>query len=237
MRFVRMILRMSLVTLAVTGGLWAQRPHGGMGGMFGGMPAMPGLQNPTVGSGSEYEMTSKGKDMDMAIVALGKEDVDGATGYWMEMRMTSADTGGEMVMKELTVVSTTEAGIKRMIIQQPGKPPMEMSGMMMNMMQQHQPPPTTPAGAASQGKGGGMGELLGTESVTVPAGTFTCQHYRTQGRNGTSDVWISMQVTPYGLVKMTSADATMVLKKVLVNETSHIKGEPQKMQMPEMPHY
>jgi len=36
---------------------------------------------------------------------------------------------------------------------------------------------------------------------------------------------------------MTGPDVTMVLKKILTNEASHIKGEPQKMQMPEMPHF
>jgi hypothetical protein len=232
MSFAKRAVMMLALALALAGGLWAQRP-GGMG-MMGNMPAMPGLQNPTVGSGSEYLITTKGKEIDMASVALGKENVDGASGYWMEMRMTSAETGGEMVIKQLTVVTATEAGIKRMIIQQPGKPPMEMSGMMMSMMQQHQPHSTTPTGGSGKG---GMGQLIGTESVTVPAGTFTCQHYRSQGQNGPSDMWISMQITPYGLVKMTNADTTMVLKKVLTNETSHIKGEPQKMQMPEMPHF
>jgi hypothetical protein len=220
------------LSLAAATALWAQR-GGGMG-MMGNMPAMPGLQNPTVGSGSEYLMTSKGKEMDMSTVALGKEEVDGATGYWMETRMTSAEMGGEMVMKTLTVISPTESGIKRMIMQQPGKPPMEMSGMMMSMMQRNQAPPTTPSGG---GGGKGMGELVGTESVTVPAGTFTCQHYRSNQKNGPADIWISTQITPYGLVKMTSADSTMVLKKVLTNETSHIKGEPQKMQTPQMPHF
>jgi hypothetical protein len=39
------------------------------------------------------------------------------------------------------------------------------------------------------------------------------------------------------MAKMTGPDMTMVLKKVLSNESSHIKGEPQKMQMPEMPHF
>ena len=82
-----------------------------------------------------------------------------------------------------------------------------------------------------------MGELVGTESVTVPAGTFTCQHYRKQEQNGPMDLWISMQVTPYALVKMTGEDMNMVLKKVLTNETSHIKGEPQKMPTPEMHHF
>lgn len=226
---------MLVVALTVMFGLWAQRPgHGGMGGMFGNLPSMPGLSNPTVGSGSEYLMTAKGKEMDIAMVALGKENVDGNPGYWMEMRMTSADTGaGEMVMKTLMVTTGTQAGMKRMIMQQPGKPPMEIDGMFMSMMQQHQshtPAPSAPGG-------GDRGELVGTESVTVPAGTFNCQHYRSKSASGTTDMWISTDVTPYAMVKMTNADTTMVLKKVLTNETSHINGEPQKMQMPQMPHF
>jgi hypothetical protein len=223
------------LALAVTGRLCAQRPsHGGLGEMFGNLPSLPGLTNPTVGSGSDYLITAKGKESEVAMVALGKEDVDGATGYWMEMRMTSPDLGGEMVMKTLNVTTGTETGVKRMIMQQPGKPPVEMDGMLMSMMQQHQPHPTTPNAA---GGNGARGELVGTETVTVPAGTFTCQHYRNQGNNGTTDMWISTDITPYAMVKMTSAETTMVLKKVLTNEASHIKGEPQKMQMPQMPHF
>lgn len=218
---------MLVVALGVAGGLWAQR---GGGGMMGGMPSMPGLANPTVGSGSEYLLTTKGKEMDISTVALGKEDVEGTPGFWMETRMTSPDGSGEMVMKMLTVATGPQAGVKRMIMQRPGQPPMEMPGMMMSMMQQRQPHPTT-----SPAAGGDRGELVGTESVTVPAGTFSCQHYRKQEQHGPVDVWVSTDVSPYAMVKMTSAETTMVLKKTLTNESSHIKGEPQKFQMPQMP--
>ena len=231
MNFAKKTLLTFVVAMAVTGGLWAQRPGGGMN-PFGGIPSF-GLQNPTIGSGSEYQVTSRGKDMDLSIIAMGKEDVEGKTGYWMEMRMINPDLGGEMVMKSLIVSTPTESGIKRMIIQRPGQPPMEMPAMMMSMMAQHQPPPITSKG---EGGPGGTGELVGTEAVVVPAGTFNCQHYRKQDPKGITDLWISTEVTPYALVKMTSPDATMVLKKVLTNETTHIKGEPQQMQFPGMPH-
>ena len=86
-------------------------------------------------------------------------------------------------------------------------------------------------GAASHpqaaGSEHGQGELVGTESVTVPAGTFTAEHFRSNNDGKVSDVWASTKVAPYGLVKMTSADTTMVLKKVLDHETSQITGEPQ----------
>ena len=58
---------------------------------------------------------------------------------------------------------------------------MEMPSMMMNMMQQHQSPPITTKG---EGGPGGAGELVGMESVTVPAGTFSCQHYRKTDQRG-----------------------------------------------------
>jgi hypothetical protein len=209
---------LSWLVLAASGAVWAQR-----GGMGGSMPAMPALQNPTPGSGAAYHMTVKGKEMDIAAVALGNETVEGNQGIWMELRMNTPDTGGEMVWKTLTVNTAAEAGIKRMIVQRPGQAPMEMPSMMMGMM--HSKPSTAASSA-------GMGELVGTETVTVPAGTFTCQHYRKQGNNGPVDVWISKDVTPYAMVKMASGDTTMELTKVLTNETSHIKGEPSKFQLP-----
>jgi len=216
------------LALAFAAGAWAQ--HGGRGGMGGGpQPPMPGLQNPAVGSGAEYQLNAKGKEMDVAYAIVGKEDVNGNPGFWVEMRMQSAELGGEMITKMLMVSTGPEAGLKRMITQAPGHPPMEMGGFMMNMMKPH--------GTTESGGKADLGELVGTESVTVPAGTFACQHYRKQGQGGTIDYWISSQVTPYAVVKLTSSDMTMVLEKVLTNETSHIKGEPQKMQMPEIPHF
>jgi hypothetical protein len=38
------------------------------------------------------------------------------------------------------------------------------------------------------------------------------------------------------MIKMTGPEMTMVLKKMLSNETSHVKGEPQKMNF-QMPHF
>ena len=31
------------------------------------------------------------------------------------------------------------------------------------------------------------GDLVGTENVTIPAGTFACKHYRGQGRRGPAE--------------------------------------------------
>jgi hypothetical protein len=69
-------------------------------------------------------------------------------------------------------------------------------------------------------------ELVGTESVIVPAGTFSCQHYR--AKDGSSDVWISEKVAPWGLVKMQGKNNSMVLTKVITDAKDHITGTPKK---------
>jgi hypothetical protein len=215
------------MALTAASGAWAQR--GGTGGMgMGPQPPMPGLQNPVVGSGAQYVMTINGKPMDVAYAIVGKEDVSGSPGFWLEMRMQNPELGGEMITKMLVVNQGPDAGVKRMIMQRPGQPPMEMGSFLMGMMKSHQPPP-------SGGKAD-LGELVGTETVTVPAGTFNCQHYRKQQTGGkTVDMWTSAQVTPYAVVKLASGQMTMQLQKNLTDESSHVKGEPQKMQFPGMP--
>jgi hypothetical protein len=198
---------------------WTQ----GMRGGTGRAPRLLGEFKPVVGAGAQYQMTAKNGTMSFAYVIVGQEDVEGSAGYWMEIRSENPGMPGETVMKQLIVTGGDKPQIKRMIMQMPGRPPMEMPMGMLGM------------GQRGQGPGAGdtsPGEKVGSETITVPAGTFECDHYRKQEPHGTVDVWISSKVPPYGMVKMSSGEMTMVLAKVLSNETSHIKGEPQKMDMP-----
>lgn len=225
MKYLRSIIIAFSLCLGLSAAAWAQM------GMGMRPPHIPGEFKPVVGSGAQYEMSTKQGKTEMVVAVVGKESVDGADGYWMETRMLGGKGPG-MIMKQLMVLSGGQPGIKRMIVQTPPRPPMEMPIGMMGMMggmAKNAPKPE--GGGAPQGRG----ELLGTESVTVPAGTFECQHFRSETEYGTSDVWFTTKVSPYGLVKMTSRDTTMVLEKVLEHETSQITGEPQKMNFPGMP--
>jgi hypothetical protein len=225
MRFARKSGWALVLAVCISAGAWAQRMRGGMGQQ---PPSMPGVFKPVVGAGAQYEMDTKSHKSDIAWAVVGHEDVNGSPGYWMEIRTESPEIGGETVMKQLMVLSSGGGEIKRMIMQAPGRPPMEMPMGMMSGMPK--------SGNASSG-GGSPAQMVGTEPVTVPAGTFVCEHFRKQQDKGTIDYWVSTQVSPYGVVKMTGPEMNLVLKKVLSGETSHIKGEPQKMQMPEMPHF
>jgi hypothetical protein len=188
--------------------------------MRGGPPAMWGLSSPTVGAGAEYKITMKDRTMQWTYAVVGKESVDGQDGYWLEMR-TEMPNQGKMVQKMLMVIGKDGTEVKRMIMQMPGRPPMEMPMGMMGRAQEAR-------------KAASSGEKLGSEPVTVPAGTYLCDHYRNQAGGTTTDAWVSPKVPVFGIVKSSNADMTMVLEKVLENQTSEITGEPQ--QMPAFPH-
>jgi hypothetical protein len=187
-------------------------------GMGSRVPTLSGIWHPVVGTGAAYEMTKEGKKTEIELTVVGKEDVEGKTAFWLEMGMTDPRTSQLLYAKNLMSVSDTGVTSTRMVMQMPGQDPMEMD---MNMnpggrrMQQ-----TTPANI------GEKAEIVGTETVTVPAGTFICTHYRM--KDGSGDAWVSDKVSPWGLVKSQSKDSSMVLAKVITDAKDHITGTPKK---------
>lgn len=177
-------------------------------------PMPSGVFSPVVGSGAAYDITtSEGRKMNIEYAIVGKESVNGKDGYWMEWT-TSGMGNGEMVMKILTVPGDTTAAT-RMIMQMPGRAPMEMPQQMSGRMSSQS--------AASDIRSSATD--VGSESVTVPAGTFTCEHYRM--KDGSGDTWVSTKVAPFGVVKHQGKDATMVLTKVITDAKDKIVGVPQ----------
>jgi hypothetical protein len=181
--------------------------------MFG-RPQIPrGVFNPVVGAGAEYEMQSgdqQKRTMEFAIV--GKESVDGQDGYWLEFTMGGMPMG-DMVVKELAVVSQGNMTMSKIIMQMSGRPPMEMPAQMNHGSQVNLADVRNKA------------DDLGKESITTPAGTFSCDHYRM--KDGSGDAWVNEKVHPFGLVKYQSKDSTTVLVKTLTDVKDKITGTPQ----------
>jgi hypothetical protein len=198
--------------LLVAGTVSAQR-----GPMGGGMapPEFRGILNPVVGSGAAYEVQSSQGKNQMEITVVGKESVDGKDGIWMELAMDSPQGGGQMYMKMLMLLDGKSGSMTRMIMQMSGQPPMEMpmQGMMGNMQRNTSTDIRDTA------------EHIGTESITTPAGTFSAEHYRI--KDGGVDVWISPQISPWGLVKSQGRDTTMTVTRLITDAKDHITGTPQ----------
>ncbi len=178
-------------------------------------PSMPaGIFSGTVGSGAQYETTAAdGAKTTIEYAVVGKDSVEGKDAYWLEYTMTSARMG-EMVMKMLLAPQSSSGVTSRVIMQLPGRPPMEMPMQMSRMG--NQPAPKMDIRAES--------EDVGKESVTTPAGTFVCEHYRS--KDGNTDTWISAQVAPFGVVKSQSKTTSMVLVKQVTGARDKIVGTP-----------
>ena len=197
----------ALAVLALAVPAWAQ---------FGPRsPGISGVFHPVVGQGSAYEIKGNdqpAKEMEMAVV--GKEDYQGQTGYWLETSFQGSERG-PAAMKMLMVMEGPNPGPKRMIMMMNGQAyefPMN-NPMMGQRMAQSAPHDIRSDKSIVR---------VGTESITVPAGTFSCEHYRAS--DGSSDFWISDKVSPWGLVKSVSKDNTMILTRQITNATSKITG-------------
>ena len=186
-------------------------------------PQFQGVWNPVVGSGGVYQVEGKNeRKTEMEIAVVGSETVEGKPGYWLEMAVNDPRSGGQVYMKHLIVLDGKQTHIKRMIMQAPGQPPLEFSPEMMMRGQRSEQP------ADIRDKA----ERVGSEAVTTPAGTFTCDHWRM--KDGSADVWVSEKVAPWGLVKMTGRDANMTLLRLVTNAKTRITGTPQKFDPTEM---
>jgi len=198
--------------------LWAgttpARAQMGMG-MRG--PDLRGVFHPVVGAGAEYLTEhAAGPKTTIEISIVGKEQVSGQDAYWMEIGVASPSGAGTMYMKRLNYLDGDRLISSRTIMQIPGQQPMEMDSQM--GMRGNQPPQSADIRKEA--------ELVGTEAVTTPAGTFVCQHWRQ--KDGSADFWISEKVAPWGLVKTVSKDTTMTLQRVITDAKTHITGTPVK---------
>ena len=207
---------MLVIALLAAGPAAAQR------GMNMGPPEFRGVFNPVVGSGAAYQVDGRTGKSEIEIAVVAKEDVGGKQGFWMEMGVNSPQAGGQMYMKTLMVIDGKNASVTRMIVQPPGSGPMEMpvQGMMGG----------APQPAATDVRE--QADRVGAETVTTPAGQFNCEHYR--AKDGSWEAWISPQVAPWGLVKSTSRDTTMVVTRLITDAKTRITGTPQRFDPAEM---
>jgi hypothetical protein len=176
---------------------------------------LSGFWHPTVGTAAFYQVQDKQnkttRSFDFAIIS--QETVQGKNAVWVEFTF-SGEQRGAGVGKELVFFDPVKMQLQvfKGVIQMPGKPAMEIPDA---FLQQAHPIQFNDARADSQD--------LGKESVTTPAGTFSCEHYKEN--DGSSEFWVSTSVVPIGLVKSVDKDGeTTTLVKTTSNAIDKIKG-------------
>ena len=194
------------------------------------VPVMSGIWHPVVGSGGEYEFTSgKGKKTQFEITVVGKKSVTGKDAFWMEMTVSDPSSGDNEYLKYLIAPGTNGMVLANVIMQTPGQDPVEVNIKDMKVMGGR-----GPAVGAIRSDIRSKADLVGTESVTVPAGTFSCSHYR--AKDGSSETWISDKITPYGIVKVQGKNDSIFLTKVITDAKDQITGTPKKFDPKQVMH-
>jgi hypothetical protein len=177
-------------------------------------PNIANIFHPVVGAGASYEQTKKdGKKSTMEMAIVGSEMVGAQQGYWMEVG--HADSGAGPVTYGKMLVTPADFAFHKMIFVMPGSTqPMEMD---VDAVKSHRD---------SMDKNLEKWHSVGNESITVPAGTFSCEHWTKD--EGKGDVWVSSKVSPMGMVKMVDDNESMVLTRVISDAKTHISGTPVK---------
>ena len=140
--------------------------------------------------------------------------MNGKDAYWLEWATPSGKMG-EMVMKML-ITPDSSNGVTTRTIMQIGRTQSDGNAC-----------PDKPHGQPAKSEAGHSQPHrtdLGKESVTTPAGTFSCEHYR--ANDGSGDTWVSSQVPPFGMVKSQGKSSSMLLTKLITGAHNKIVGTP-----------
>ena len=177
-------------------------------------PNIANLFHPVVGSGAAYEQTDQqGAKSKIEMSTVDKEMVGTQQGYWMEVGHAAEGSGTLTYGKML--VTPDDFAFHKIIVLVAGAPqPVEMD---LDEQKAHHP-------EIKQNLD--KWHSVGTESVTVPAGTFSCEHWTKDGGKG--DAWVSSKISPMGLVKYVDGGDTMVLVRIISEAKTHITGTPVK---------
>lgn len=174
------------------------------------------MKMPAAGSWAEYQT----KEGSLRMSVLGEEEHEGKKMQRLEMSV--GGEGGTVVQMVVPGWPYQPDGIYEMVMKTEGQPAMKMSGRMMDMMRQNMKTPTAQMADACERM-----VDLGTETVTVPAGTFETRHYRDQ-KTG-AEVWVDADL-PFGMVKTLTKDGEeMVLTAHGTGAKSRITETPVEM--------
>jgi hypothetical protein len=176
-------------------------------------PAIASIFNPVVGNGALYQTEHQGQKDSSELTVVGKETVNGQEAFWLETN--HVDQKGAVMSYEKILITKNDLQFHRLVTQRPGQQPIEV--------------PFTPSARTKSQLNQTLDKWhkVGSESITVPAGTFSCDHWKKDG--GQDDLWVNSKISPVGVVKEVSSGRSTVLVKVMTDAKDHIAGTPQKL--------
>ncbi|MEO8088954.1 MAG: hypothetical protein ABI703_01505 [Gemmatimonadales bacterium] len=180
------------------------------------------MRFPAVGRWAQYQaLYNKTDPHTIRYAVVGAEKRAGKDLMWLELRMSGGKKDANVIYQMLVPGSVAEIGKVEEIIMKPGeKPAMKMDGMMLNMIRGQMEKQSFLNDACKDVT------LVGAERLTLPAGKFQTQHFRS-AKYG-SDTWLTANV-PFALVKSVGKNYEMTLVSYGRGAKSSITEVPQSM--------
>src|SRR5688572_4974945 len=213
-------MRTQLLTLAVLGG--AASVAGAQ------ETCIQQMTFPEVGGWAEYNAVFKqNAPYTMRYAVIGEESREGKALKWLELRTTGNQKDGDIVYQMLVPGSVTQLGDVHEIVMKHGdKPAMKMDGMMLGMIKDQMQKQSLLSDMCRDVT------LVGSETVSVPAGKFQAGHFRSD--KYASDTWVTAEV-PFSMVKSTGKDFELTLLRHGEGAKSSITEKPTAMGAPPQP--
>lgn len=165
----------------------------------------------------------------LRLAVVGSERQGDSTFYWLEMAGTSAGDATRNGIMQLLVADLGAHAIpvRAMIVKAGQQPAMKMPQAMLAMMSQSATQHNAAIGFTRHCEGA---QIVGSETVSVPAGSFATVHVKSED----GDAWVTKAV-PFTIVKASRKDgSTMVLVASGTDAKSSINETPQDMPLPGM---
>lgn len=205
-------------------------------------PIVPGEAvahyKPQNGAWTEYRMKDNDSDGTMKISVVGDEERNGQHFFWWEIKTVDKKSGDRSIIKfEGSENPNNKDVVSTVIIQQNDEQPIKYTFKVPKSdenKKEDKPKPATPAASDTDEDNEAI-KNLGWETITVPAGTFKCQHFVIYGEDDkeTDEYWTSDKLPLIPVVKALnhSDNSTMELVSYGDKAVSEIKGIPKEITM------
>lgn len=181
------------------------------------------LVDPEVGAYSWYHLKDSGEGANYRLrqAIVGEERVRFRKGYWVEVELVP-ELGFPVVYKFLLTGPANRArNVHRILVKQGEFPVREME--------------IDPDADADSVLESAAREPAGVEIIETESGPISAERFTVDSEDGRTEVWISPEVRPTGIVKLVSPEGELVLKRHGVGGIDGLSAIPDEETVPARP--
>jgi hypothetical protein len=172
------------------------------------------------GQWASYQVTGRSDASTIRFAIVGSEPVGDSTYYWYEVTTTGSPPAEDRRVFQMLIagLGTARPDVRGLVVKTGDQPAIRVPDLLVSAMHDQ----VSRSVAAETVRYCSNGEVVGEETVRVPAGAIKTLHVR----SAAGDAWISRDV-PFGLVKVHAADGSeMALLQSGMDATSSITERP-----------